>query len=161
MLDMSEMSVKDRLEQNRRVVEEFRAHGGKVEGSVPLILLTTTGAKSGQPRIYPLIAVPDGDNYLAVSSKEGAPKNPLWYHNLLAYPDVTVEVGNKTFAATARLLTGNERQQAFAKAVAVFPPYGEYQKKTARQIPVFLLERRANAHEKERETDEIDQADHH
>ena len=158
---MSEMSVKDRLERNHRVVEEFRAHGGKVEGSVPLILLTTTGAKSGQPHTYPLIAVPDGDNYFAVSSKEGAPENPLWYHNLLAHPDVMVEVGNETFAATARLLTGNEREQAFAKAVAVFPPYGEYQKKTARQIPVFLLERRVNAHEKEGETDESDQADHH
>ncbi len=72
-----------------------------------------------------------------------------------------VEVGNETFAATARRLRGNERQQAFAKAVAVFPAYGEYQQKTARHIPVFLLERRANAHEKERETDEIDQADHH
>jgi deazaflavin-dependent oxidoreductase (nitroreductase family) len=72
-----------------------------------------------------------------------------------------VEVGNETFAATARRLRGNERQQAFAKAVAVFPPYGEYQQKTARHIPVFLLEWRANAHEKERETDEIDQADHH
>src|SRR5258708_20522554 len=153
MLDMSEMSVKDRLEQNRRVVEEFRAHGGKVEGSVPLILLTATGAKSGQPRIYPLIAVPDGDNYLAVSSKEGAQKNPLWYHNLLAHPDVMVEVGNETFAATARLLRGNERQQAFAKAVAVFPPYGEYQQKTARQIPVFLLERRRNGQPKEGETE--------
>ncbi len=161
MQDMSNMSVKERLAQNRRVVEEFRAKRGNVEGSVPLILLTTTGAKSGQPRISPLIAVPFGDTYLAVASKEGAPKNPSWYHNLLAHPDVMVEVGNETFAATARLLRGNERQQAFAKAVAVFPPYGEYQQKTARQIPVFLLERRANAHEKEGETDEIDQADHH
>lgn len=158
---MSEMSVKERLEQNHRVIENFRAKGGKVEGSIPLILLTATGAKSGQPRIYPLVAVPDGENYLAVSSKEGAPKNPLWYHNLLAYPDVTVEVGNNTFAATARLLTGHERNQAFAKAVAVFPPYGEYQKKTVRQIPVFLLERCANANAKERKTDEIDQTDHH
>jgi len=69
----------------------------------------------------------------------------LWYHNLLAHPDVTVEVGNETFEATARLLTGDEREQAFAKAVAVFPPYGEYQKKTTRQLPVFLLERRTHS----------------
>src|SRR5216683_2862645 len=102
-------------------------------------------AKSGQTRIYPLMSVPDGDNYLAVASKGGAPKNPLWYHNLLAHPDVTVEIRNETFAATARLLTGDERAQAFAKAIAVFPPYGVYQKKTAREIPVFLLERRTNA----------------
>jgi F420H(2)-dependent quinone reductase len=142
---MQAMSDTDRIENNRRVVEAFRANGGHVQGWGPLILLTIKGAKSGQPRVYPLMSVPDGDNYIAVASKGGAPENPLWYHNLLAHPDVTVEVGNETFAATARLLTGNEREQAFAKAVAVFPPYGEYQKKTAREIPVFLLERRANA----------------
>lgn len=135
------MSATDWIENNRRVIEAFRANGGHE----PLILLTAKGAKSGQTRIYPLMAVPYGENYLAVASKGGAPKNPLWYHNLLAHPDVTVEVGNETFAATARLLTGAEREQAFAKAVAIFPPYGEYQKKTAREIPVFLLERRVNA----------------
>jgi len=91
------------------------------------------------------MSIPDGDHYLAVASKGGAPKNPLWYYNLLAHPDVTVEAGNEKFAATARLLTGDEREQAFAKAVAAFPPYGEYQKKTARQIPVFLLERHTNS----------------
>jgi deazaflavin-dependent oxidoreductase (nitroreductase family) len=139
------MSDTDRIENNRRVVEEFRANGGNVQGWGPLILLTIKGAKSGQPRVYPLMAVPDGENYLVVASKGGAPKNPLWYNNLLAHPDVTVETGNETFAATARLLTDDERNQAFAKAASVFPPYREYQKKTARQIPVFLLERRAHA----------------
>jgi deazaflavin-dependent oxidoreductase (nitroreductase family) len=139
------MSETDWIENNRRVVEEFRANGGKVQGRSLLILLTIKGAKSGQPRVYPLMAVPYGDTYLAVASKGGAPKNPLWYHNLVAHPDVTVETGNETFAATARLLTGEERKQAFAKAVSVFPPYEQYQKKTAREIPVFLLERRANA----------------
>ena len=139
------MTATDRIENNRRVVEEFRTNGGNVQGWGPLILLTIKGAQSGQPRVYPLMSVPYGENYIAVASKGGAPKNPLWYHNLLAHPDVTVETGNETFAATARLLTGDERNQAFAKAVSVFPPYGAYQKKTARQIPVFLLERRANA----------------
>jgi F420H(2)-dependent quinone reductase len=91
------------------------------------------------------MAVPDGDNYIAVASKGGAPKNPLWYNNVLAHPDVTVEVGNETFGATARLLSGDEREQAFAKAVAVYPPYAGYQKKTERQIPVFLLERSKKA----------------
>jgi F420H(2)-dependent quinone reductase len=135
----------DRNQMNRRVVEEFRANSGKVQGWGPLILLTIKGAKSGQMRVYPLMSVPYGDNYIAVASKGGAPKNPLWYNNLLAHPDVTVEVGNETFAVTARLLTGDEREQAFEKAVAVFPPYGEYQKRTTREIPVFLLERHANS----------------
>ncbi len=134
------MSDLERIEHNRRIVEEFRANKGQVQGWKPLILLTTKGAKSGQTRVYPLMAVPDGDNYIAVASKGGAPENPLWYYNLLAHPDVTVEFEDKTFAATARLLADDEREQAFAKAVVVFPPYGEYQKKTAREIPVFLLE---------------------
>jgi len=138
------MSETDRMVYNRRVIEEFRANGGKVRGWAPLILLTTKGAKSGQTRVYPLMAVPYGDHYIAIASKGGSPTNPMWYYNLLAHPNVTVEVGNETFATTARLLTGSEREQAFARAVAVFPPYGEYQKKTARQIPVFLLERHAH-----------------
>ncbi len=139
------MSDHDRMNYNRRIIEEFRANKGKVQGWAPLILLTTTGARSGQTHVYPLMAVPYGDEYLAVASKGGAPKNPQWYHNLLAHPDVTVETGTETFRATARLLSGEERRQAFARAVEVFPPYGEYQKKTAREIPVFLLERQAGA----------------
>lgn len=135
----------DFIEQNRRVVEEFRANGVKVQCGTPVILLTIKGAKSGQPRIYPLISVPSGENYLAVASKGGAPKHPSWYYNLLAHPDVTVEVGNETFEATARLLTGTLREQAFKQAVAVFPNYAELQKKTAREIPVFLLERKTKA----------------
>lgn len=139
------MSDQDRIVYNQRVIDEFRANGGKVEGWAPLILLTTKGAKSGQTRVYPLMSVPYGENYIAVASKGGAPKHPLWYYNLLAHPDVTVEVGTETFPATARLLSGKEREQAFAKAVTVFPPYSEYQQKTAREIPVFLLEQRTNA----------------
>ena len=139
------MSTTDRIEMNCRVIEEFRANSGKVQGWGPLILLTTRGAKTGQTRIYPLMSVPYGNDYLAVASKGGAPKNPLWYNNVLAHPDVTVENGNETFDATARLLTGDERAQAFEKAVSVYPPYGEYQKRTTREIPVFLLERHANA----------------
>ena len=135
----------NRIDYNRGVVEQFRANGGEVQGWGPLILLTVKGAKTGQPRVYPLMAVPYEGTYLAVASKGGAPKHPLWYHNLVAHPDVTVEVGNETFAAHARELSGNERNQAFAKAISVFPPYGEYQKKTSREIPVFLLERRENA----------------
>ena len=135
------MNNQEWMAYNRQVVEEFRTHGGKVQGWPPLILLTTRGARSGQMRVYPLIAVPDGDHYIAIASAGGASKNPQWYYNLRAYPDVTVEVGKETFQATARLLTGKQREEAFTKAVAVFAPYGEYQKKTTREIPVFLLER--------------------
>jgi deazaflavin-dependent oxidoreductase (nitroreductase family) len=135
----------DLIERNRLVVEEFRANGGKLQGGGSVILLTIKGAKSGQPRVYPLVSVPYGDNYLAVASKGGTPKNPLWYYNLLAHPDITVEVENEKFEATARLLAGDERAQAFAKAVEVFPNYAEYQKNTEREIPVFLLERHTKA----------------
>lgn len=139
------MSDHDRMNYNRRIIEEFRANKGKVQGWAPLILLTTRGAKSGETRVYPLMSVPYGEDYLAVASKGGAPKNPQWYYNLLAHPDVTVETGTETFQATARLLSGEERRQAFARAIEVFSPYGEYQKKTAREIPVFLLERQTGA----------------
>jgi deazaflavin-dependent oxidoreductase (nitroreductase family) len=138
------MSETDRMNYNRRIVEEFRANGGQVQGWGPLILLTTRGARSGQERIYPLMRVPYGNQYLAVASKGGAPKHPQWYYNLLAHPDVIVETGSETFAATARVLIGEERERAFAHAITVFAPYGEYQKRTTRQIPVFLLERRTN-----------------
>lgn len=136
------MSETERQAYNRRVTEEFRANGGKVQGWAPLILVTIKGAKSGQPRVYPLMAVPYDDDYLAVASKGGAPEHPLWYFNLLAHPEVTVEDGQETFAATARQLTGEERESAWAKAVAIFAPYQQYQERTERQIPVFLLQRK-------------------
>ncbi len=81
---------------------------------------------------------------MAIASKGGAVKNPEWYLNVLAHPDVTVEVGNEKFDTTARILTGSEREKAFARAVEVFPPYGEYQKRAPREIPVIALERPAN-----------------
>ncbi len=128
-------------ERNKSVIEEFRTHGGQVKGWSPLILLTTTGAKTGLPRIAPLMLVADGNRILAVASKGGHPKHPEWYLNLLAHPEVTVEVGSEKFNTTARILTGDEREQAFRRAAEVFPPYAEYQKKTAREIPVIALER--------------------
>jgi len=130
-------------ERNKGVIEEFRANGGRAKGWGSLILLTTTGAKTGQPRIAPLMRVDDGDRLLAVASKGGASKHPDWYLNLLANPEVTVEVGNEKFTTTARVLTGEERERAFKRAVEVFPPYGQYQRKTAREIPVIALERPA------------------
>ncbi len=127
--------------RNEKVIEEFRANGGEFQGATSLILLTTTGAKTGQPRIIPLMHVPYGNAVLAVASKGGAAKDPDWYHNILAHPHVTVEVGAEKFETTARILSGAEREKAFEKAVEVFPPYGEYQQKAPREIPVIALER--------------------
>src|SRR6266853_6294944 len=104
-------------ERNKAVIEEFLARGGQVKGWAPLILLTTTGAKTGQPRIAPLMLVNDGDRIIAVASKGGHPKHPEWYFNLLAHPEVTVEVDSEKFDTTARILTGNEREQVFRRAV--------------------------------------------
>lgn len=132
-------------ERNDPVIVAFRANGGKINGQEALILLTTTGAKSGQPRIIPLMHVPYGNGVLAVASKGGAVKNPDWYANLLAHPEVAVEVGDEIFTTTARLLAGEERARAFAKAAEVFPPYATYQQNTPREIPVFLLERPAHS----------------
>ena len=130
-------------DRNKAVIEEFRASGGQVKGWGPLILLTTRGAKTGQPRIIPLMLVTEGDRLLAVASKGGYPKHPDWYLNVLAHPEVTVEVGSEKFDTTARILTGEERERAFKRAAEVFPPYAEYQKKTEREIPVIALERPA------------------
>ena len=127
--------------RNQKVIHEFRTNGGKVKGWSPLILLTTTGAKTGQPRTIPLIYVPYGNAVLAAASKGGAVNHPDWYYNVLAHPEVTVEVGNETFETTARLLRGPEREQAFEKAVEIFPLYATYQKKAPRDIPVLVLER--------------------
>ena len=130
-------------ERNEPIIKEFRENGGKVKGWAPLILLTTTGAKTGQPRIIPLMYVPYGNQILAIASKGGAVNHPEWYYNVLAHPDVTVEVGDEKFETTARILIGTEREKAFEKAVEVFSPYGKYQEKAPREIPVIALERPA------------------
>lgn len=135
--------MKNWNERNKAVIEEFRARGGKVKGWGPLMLLTTTGAKTGQPRIAPLMLVNDGDRIIAIASKGGSPKHPEWYFNLLAHPEVTVEVDSEKFDTTARILSGKEREEAFRRAVEVFPPYAGYQEKTTREIPVIALERPA------------------
>jgi len=111
-------------ERNEPIIKEFRENGGKVKGWAPLILLTTKGAKTGQLRIIPLMYVPYGNQILAIASKGGAVNHPEWYYNVLAHPDVTVEMGDEKFETTARILTGTEREKAFEKWVEVFPPYG-------------------------------------
>ncbi len=129
---------------NRQTVEAFRENGGKVGGmweGKPLLLLTTTGAKSGQRRTTPLMYLSDGDRLLIFASKGGAPTSPNWYHNLLAHPQATVEVGKETFEANATVITGEERDRLYAKQAQLFPQFADYQAKTARKIPVVALVR--------------------
>jgi len=135
----------DRNDWNRKMIEEFHANGGKVGGmweGRPLLLLTTTGAKSGQRHTTPTMYLPDGDRLLVFATKSGAPSHPDWYHNLVAHPEVTVEVGNETYEATATILKGEERDRLYARQAELYPQFGEYQKRTTRKIPVIALERR-------------------
>lgn len=130
---------------NRQIIEEFRANGGKVGGpfeGVTLLLLTTTGAKSGQTRINPLTYLLDGERLFIFAAKGGSPTNPDWYHNLVAYPQVTVELGTEQFEATAVRLSGEERDQIYAKETQVHLGAADYEKKTTRKIPVVELVRR-------------------
>jgi deazaflavin-dependent oxidoreductase (nitroreductase family) len=129
---------------NRVITDEFRANEGKVGGQfegAPLLLLTTTGAKSGLVRTHPMMYLPDGDRLVVFASKGGAPTNPAWYHNLVANPTVTVEVGADRYDAKATVLTGDERDHLFARQAELYPGFAEYQAKTARTIPVVALER--------------------
>ena len=130
---------------NKQVVEEFRANEGKVgnyfEGK-NVLLLTTTGAKSGAERLSPLVYTKDGDRYVVAASMGGAPKNPAWYHNLVANPKVTVEVGAEKFEATATVIADRaERDRLYAGMVAHAEGFAEYETKTDRIIPIVVLER--------------------
>lgn len=129
---------------NRQIIEEFRANEGRVaafEGAT-MVLLHTTGARSGEERITPLVCQRDGNRVFVFASYAGADHHPAWYHNLVANPEVTVEMGTETFAATATPLSGAERDEIYARQVAAAPMFGEYQEKTARTIPVVELVRR-------------------
>lgn len=126
------------------VIAEFRANGGKVGGPFagrPLLILNTIGAKSGEPRSHALMYGEDGDDLFIIASKGGAPSHPAWYHNLLANPDVTIELGAETFRAKADLTEGEERDRLMAKMVERFPFFGDYEKKAGRVIPVVRLKR--------------------
>ncbi len=131
-------------QMNNAVITEFRETGGKAGGvfeGKPLVLVHHTGAKSGIERIAPLVPLLDDGRIYIFASKGGADTHPDWYRNLLAHPDITVEIGSDTFAATARVLEGDERDGVYAKQVAVEPQFGEYQRKTERVIPVVELVR--------------------
>ena len=129
---------------NAKIIDEFRANNGVVGGpftGAPMLLLTTTGAKSGAERINPLVYLTENNHVYIFASYAGAPTNPAWYHNLLANPRVTVEVGGSRYAATATPVTGAERDRIYAAQVAVMPGFGEYQEKAGRTIPVIELVR--------------------
>ena len=127
-------------EENRKVIERFRANGGKV-GKTPHLLLTTTGAKSGLERVNPLHYSTDGERILIMASKSGSASHPDWYLNLVAHPEVTVELGSERFRARATVAEGEERERLFAVHARALPHFGGFQKKTKRQIPVIILER--------------------
>jgi len=125
-----------------RVVSEFRARGGKVGGyhaTMQLLLLTTTGARTGQRRAVPLTYLPDGDRYVVTAGNAGSDRHPAWYHNLGAYPDVTIEVGSEAFEAVAVIADEAEHQALYERFAAAYPQLADYQAQTSRQIPLVVL----------------------
>jgi deazaflavin-dependent oxidoreductase (nitroreductase family) len=134
----------DMKEFNQRVITDFRANGGKVGGqmeNIPLLLVTMTGAKSGRPITLPLAYSTDGNRIVVIASYAGAPNNPSWYHNLVAHPVVTVERGGEKYQARATVTAGAERDRLFKQQADLLPIFNDYQKKTTRRIPVFVLDR--------------------
>ncbi len=140
--------MSERLSFNQQVIEEFRANegvcGGPFEGA-PMILVTMTGAKSGRELCSPLVYSMDGDDHVIIASMGGAPTHPNWYYNLVANPQVTVEVGTDKFEATAVLTEGDERQRLYDAQAALMDNFREYAENAApRVIPVFRLVRTAD-----------------
>lgn len=132
-------------DRNRSVIEEFRNSRGNTAGNSsgrPLLLLTTYGRKTGQPYTNPLMHLPDGDRWIVFASKGGDPKNPDWYHNLVANSIVTLEVDAETFEAEATEVTGEERDLLYARQTQLFPNFAEYETMTNRKIPVIALSRK-------------------
>jgi len=128
---------------NQQVIDEFRANEGRVGGNfegAPLLLLHSTGARSGQERVNPMMYQDLGGGEIAVfASKAGQPTNPDWYHNLRAAPQATVEIGTETFPVRARFTEGDERERIWSKQKAEYPGFAEYEAKTTRLIPVVVL----------------------
>ena len=127
---------------NKKIIDEFRSNEGRVSGHFEgktLLLLHTIGAKSGQERINPTAYVKDGDRYVVIASKGGAPTNPDWYFNLTANPQATVEVGTETFQVRAEIAEEPEQTRLYNKMVEMMPGFDDYRRKTTRVIPVFVL----------------------
>jgi deazaflavin-dependent oxidoreductase (nitroreductase family) len=136
--------MRDMTDWNDKIIEEFRANEGRVGGGfegAPLLLLHTTGARTGTERINPLMYLPDGDRLVVFASKGGAPTNPDWYHNVRENPEASVELGAERFAVRARVATGEERDALYAEQSRRYPQFAEYQAGTERTIPVVILER--------------------
>ena|SRR6266702_8832768 len=136
------MNIVNVTDRNKPIIDEFRANAGKVGGPFEgktLLLLHTKGAKSGQERIKPTAYVRDGDRYVVIASKGGAPTNPAWYYNLVANPLVTLEVGTEKFQVHAKVAEEPERTRLYNKMVEMMPGFDEYRKKTTRVIPVIVL----------------------
>jgi deazaflavin-dependent oxidoreductase (nitroreductase family) len=127
---------------NATIIEDFRANHGRVGGDfegAPLLLLHTTGARSGQERVNPVMYLRDGDRYLVFASKGGAPDNPDWYHNLKAHPGATIEVGDDVLEVRAEELPRAERDEKYAQQAALYPGFADYERNTDRVIPVVAL----------------------
>lgn len=140
MTDHPELSPTDWVrDQTTRIIEQGTTDGVEVLDR-PIVLFTTTGAKSGKKRYVPLMRVEENGRYAMVASKGGHPQHPSWYFNVKANPAVTVQDGDKVVSLTARELDGAEREHWWQLAVEAYPPYAEYQTKTDRQIPVFVVE---------------------
>lgn len=134
--------MSDYNDWNKRVINEFRENKGKVGGpfeNMTLLLLHTIGAKSGKKRINPLATIKEGDEYVIIASKGGAPTNPDWYYNVLAHPEVGVEVGTNEFKARVEVLEEPERTRLYDKVAAEYPGFEDYRRKTERRIPVIKL----------------------
>jgi deazaflavin-dependent oxidoreductase (nitroreductase family) len=127
-------------ERNQAVIDQLRANAGKHE-TMTLLILTTKGAKTGRPFTVPVAYQRDGDRVLVFASKGGAPTHPDWYLNLVANPEVTLEVNGETYQAGATTLHGDERDRFYKKQAEASPVFGEYEKKTTRKIPVVAFER--------------------
>jgi deazaflavin-dependent oxidoreductase (nitroreductase family) len=128
---------------NTKIIDEFRENDGTVGGpfeGAPMLLLHTVGAKSGKERVHPLVYQSVNGDYAIFASKGGAPTNPDWYHNLRAHPEVTIELGNETKKVKAREVRGAEREPIWTKQKEVMPGFADYERKTTREIPVFILE---------------------
>jgi deazaflavin-dependent oxidoreductase (nitroreductase family) len=134
--------MSDLNERNQKIIDEFRANGGRVGGNFEgktLLLLHTLGAKSGQARINPVACIKDGARYAVIASKGGAPTHPDWYYNVVANPLVTVEVGTEKFQAHALIAEEPERTRLYEQMVAMMPGFDDYRRNTTRVIPVIIL----------------------
>jgi deazaflavin-dependent oxidoreductase (nitroreductase family) len=133
----------DAKDFNQQIIDEFRANGGKVGGrfeGAPLLLLHSTGAKSGRERVNPVTYRRDSDHLVIFGTKAGAPTNPDWYHNLVANPRAKVEVGSDTLEVVAHVAEGEERERLWNRQKHDVPPFADYEQQATREIPVVILE---------------------